>query len=97
MLLTLDPEVLAIPESITNLIPPKPPGFQRGRESFKTRTGPTFDPMAAAESSANISISLLLNPQRATRLAQQKVLDSNQLGLAEVIDFVVKKDLDVDQ
>jgi hypothetical protein len=91
LLNTLDPDVLAIPAQIRSLIPPKAPNYQRGRESFKTRTGVTFDPIAAAEGAANVSIALLLNPQRATRLTQQKIMDSGQLGLDEVIDLLVQK------
>ncbi len=90
LLYTLDPEVLAIPDHIRSLIPPKAPNYQRGRDSFKTRTGVTFDPIAAAEGAANTSIALLLNPQRATRLTQQRVMDPDQLGLGEVIDLLVQ-------
>ncbi len=91
LLYTLDPDVLAIPAHIRLLIPPKAPNYQRGRESFKTRTGVTFDPIAAAEGAANLGIALLLNPQRATRLTQQKIMDHGQLGLDEVIDLLVQK------
>ena len=89
LLHTLDPEVLAIPDHIRVLIPPKAPNYHRGRESFKTRTGVTFDPMAAAEGAANTSIALLLNPQRATRLTQQKVMDSDQPGLGDAIEMLI--------
>ncbi len=91
LLYTLDPEVLAIPAHIRSLIPPKAPNYQRGRESFKTRTGVTFDPLAAAEGAANVSIALLLNSQRATRLTQQKIMDPNQLGLDDAIDMLIDK------
>ena len=95
MLQTLSAETLAMPTHIRELIPPKPPTYQRGRESFKSRTGVTFDPIAAAESAASNSLRLLLNPQRATRLVQQKAFDSSLLGLdtflKELVHFTWKQ------
>ena len=61
---TLDPAFLALPEHVIKLIPPQPMGYQRDRELFKTHTGMTFDPLAAAESSADNTLKFLLNPQR---------------------------------
>lgn len=70
LLSLLDAEFLALPENILALIPPKPMGFYRTRESFNARTGVTFDPIAAAESAMNPVIELLLHPQRAARLVE---------------------------
>ncbi|MEM6965908.1 MAG: zinc-dependent metalloprotease [Bacteroidota bacterium] len=81
LLKTIHPEALVIPETILNLIPPKAYTYQRGRESFKTRTGLTLDPMAAAESVADHLIGLYLHPQRATRLIEQHARDSKNPGL----------------
>ncbi len=53
MLKTIEADFLAIPEVILDIIPPKPLGYQRDREHFKSRTGITFDPLAAAESAAD--------------------------------------------
>ncbi len=82
----LQPSTLAIPASVRKLLPPKPPSYYRGRESFRSRTGLTFDPLAAAESSATSSLAHLLHPQRATRLVQQKADNSELPGLNEVLD-----------
>ncbi|MEM0994866.1 MAG: zinc-dependent metalloprotease [Bacteroidota bacterium] len=71
ILKTLDPKFLTVPEHITKLIPPQPMGYQRDRELFKIHTGLTFDPIAAAESAANQSLSLLLNPARLARIVEQ--------------------------
>ena len=49
LLATIAPEALALPERILTLIPPRPLGYERGREHFKIRTGITFDPLAAGE------------------------------------------------
>lgn len=79
------PENLAIPEHILKLIPPRPPGYGRSRETFKVRTGVMFDPVAPAESVSGAVMSFLFHPQRATRLAQQKAMDPTQLGLMDAI------------
>ena len=85
----LHPEFLEIPPHIRALIPPKPPEYQRGRESFKTRTGLIFDPMAAAESLAGTNLNLILNGQRATRLVQQKAFDRSLPGLQELLQLLI--------
>lgn len=71
MLMTLEPKFLAIPENIVDLIPPQPIGYERDRELFKTNTGLVFDPLAAAESSINNTLTMLLNTQRLSRYAAQ--------------------------
>ena len=90
LLNTLHPSVLTINEKIINLIPPKPPGYGRGRESFKVRTGLTFDPIAAAESAANKSLSFLLNHQRAARLVEYHSRDQENLGLHQLLDELIE-------
>lgn len=72
LLQTLEPAFLALPESIIRLIPPQPIGFDRDREVFKSNTGGFFDPMAAAASSANLSLDLLLMPERLNRISEQQ-------------------------
>ncbi len=91
LLLTLSPEVLAIPESIISLIPPHPPGFPRNREIFNTRTGSTFDPLSAASSIAHHTLTLLLYPERAARLVEYHARDSQQPGLSVVIEQLIAK------
>ena len=69
---TLQPDFLVIPESIIRLIPPQPIGFDRDREMFKSNTGGFFDPLAAAASSAGLSLDMLLMPERLNRLSEQQ-------------------------
>jgi hypothetical protein len=71
MLVTLKSDFLSIPETLTQLITPKAYGENRNRESFKGRTGHTFDPISAAESAAGYSLGLLLKSERLNRIAQQ--------------------------
>ncbi|MDX5417684.1 MAG: zinc-dependent metalloprotease [Hymenobacteraceae bacterium] len=70
MLKTISPEVLTLPENIIAKIPPRAPGLRNSRELFAKRTGLTFDPLAAAQASADFSISFLLHPERASRLVE---------------------------
>ena len=84
---TVKPENLAFPDHIIEMIP-RPPGFGRSRETFKVRSGLNFDPVAPGETVASAVMSFIFNPQRATRLVQQKALDPNQIGLIEVIESI---------
>lgn len=70
VLKTLAPQTLTLPESILRVLPPAPPGYPRTQESFPAHTGPTFDPVAAAESAVDLTLSVLLDPARAARIVE---------------------------
>ena len=89
LLATIDPATLSIPERILDLIPPRPPGYPRTMESFPARTGLTFDPVAAAEAAADMTVGLILNPQRAARLVEYNARNRDNPGLLEVIDALL--------
>ena len=89
VLKTIEADFLAIPEGILQIIPPKPPGYSRDREHFKSRTGVTFDPMAAAETAADQALSLLFNAARATRIVEHHARDPEQPGLQDVLDRII--------
>lgn len=90
VLKTLEPKTLAIPEKQLKLFPPRAYGFPRTRESFKSKMGVSFDALAAAETAGDMTLKLLLNPQRANRLVQQKAMDAGQLGLQTVLDKLIE-------
>ena len=83
---SLKPETLALPDSIVKLIPPRAFGFPRWRETFRIRTGLTFDSLAPPESAANIILYLVLQPERAARLVEFHSRDNKLPGLSETID-----------
>ena len=89
LLKTVQPDVLAVPQNVLQIIPPHPAGYQRTREVFKLHTGATFDPLAAAEAAAGMSMEMILNPQRAARLVEQHALDAKLPGLQDVMSRVV--------
>ena len=89
LLQTLQPEVLALPDQILKLIPPRPDGYSRGRETFNIRTGLTFDPLAAAETAASMTVKLILHPERVARLIAHHARDHNFPALSEVMDKLI--------
>jgi len=70
VLKTLAPETLTLPESLLAIMPPVPPGYPRTQESLPSETGLTFDPIAAAEAAADLTLKVLFDPARASRLLQ---------------------------
>jgi len=91
MLQTLQSDVLAMPERIVNLIPPRPIGYYDSRELFNSHTDPTFDPLGAAETAAAMSSKLLFNSNRAARLVAAEARDSTNLGLGDMLDQMIEK------
>ncbi|MBQ4915530.1 zinc-dependent metalloprotease [Maribacter sp. MMG018] len=94
ILLTLDAEEIAIPKEKLSLFPPRAIGYGRTRESLKGKTGVAFDALSAPETAADMTLGLLLHPERASRLIQQKALDPNNIGLSEVLQEVVSNTFD---
>ncbi|WP_407075565.1 zinc-dependent metalloprotease [Paraglaciecola sp.] len=91
MLATLNSEFLSIPEYITQLITPKAYGDRRNRESFKGRTGLTFDPITAAESSAAYSLALLLKAERLNRVAAQSEFAKGTPDIKQLFTVIFKQ------
>jgi hypothetical protein len=90
VLATLKPEVLALPESLLQTIPPRPPGYPRGREHFKIRTAPAFDALAPAEAAAQHVLKFLFNSERAARLMEFHGRNPQNPGLEEVVNEILK-------
>ena len=86
---TIKPEALSLPEPLLRIIPPRPTGYPRNREVFRTRTQPVFDAVAPAEAIADHVSNFLLNGERAARLVQFHALDARNPGLPEVIDKIL--------
>lgn len=91
ILKTINVNEIAIPREKLDLFPPRAIGYGRTRESFKSKLGVEFDAYGAVETASEMTLSLLLNPQRATRLVVHKSLDNSQLGLVELLDELITK------
>ncbi len=90
LLKAIEPETLTLPERILDLIPPRPPAYQRTRENFPNRTGVTFDPIAGAEAAANLTVGLILNPQRAARLDEYHARNHENPSFPEVATALIQ-------
>jgi hypothetical protein len=90
VLKTLSPEALTLPEPLLRLLPPRALGYPRTRESFPAQTGLTFDPLAAAEAAADLSLKLLFDPERAARLVEHSARDAANPSLEFVIGEVLQ-------
>ncbi|WP_405605276.1 zinc-dependent metalloprotease [Polaribacter sp. Asnod1-A03] len=91
ILKTIAVDEIAIPKEKLSLFPPRAMGYNRTRESFKSDLGVEFDAFGAVETASEMTLNLLLHPQRASRLVAHKSLQKNQLGLDELIDELVAK------
>jgi Met-zincin/Domain of unknown function (DUF5117) len=85
MLELLSPETLDLPDPVINLLLPRPAEYRSNPEMFEGLTGPTFDPLSAASTAADMSVRLMLNPQRAARLVDLHRRDPSLLGLEDVL------------
>jgi hypothetical protein len=85
VLKTISPTTLTLSEDLLKIIPPRPLGYRRSRETIRTRTGLTFDPIAPAETAADMTLRFLLHPERATRLIEHHARDSSQPDLSDVL------------
>ena len=89
MLKTLNPEVLALPEHLLDMIPPRPARVPQTREHFRGYTDPNLDPVAMAEVAADLSAGLIFNANRAARLLNQQARDASMPGLEELVNEVL--------
>jgi len=84
----MDPKTLALPDNIIKLIPPRPEGYDYNRELFKRRAGIAFDPLAAAETAADLPLSFLFNTQRLNRMMEYNTLYGG-LGVTEMVNVLM--------
>ncbi len=92
LLATLAPDVLAVPERLMSFLSAGWSGNgdrQFDIEVFRTAGGPVFDPLAASEAAAAVTLANLLAPERLDRLAIQHMRDPGLPGTDEVIDRLI--------
>jgi hypothetical protein len=89
LLATLTPSVLAVPQRLLDMIPPRPPEYPSSQENFARRTSPAFDALAPAEAAAEIVVGLLLQSDRAQRMIEYHARDANYPGVDELLDAVL--------
>ncbi len=91
LMATITPDALSLPEALIQKIPPRPSGYPSTIEIFRGHTGPTFDPIGAAETAAGNTLDYLLNPERAARLIEYQSRDAGQPGLMAVLDKLLDR------
>ena len=70
LLKALEPAELVIPEALLPRLLPDPNGSQGLHEQMPGYTGVIFDPQGAVEVAADLVVGMILEPERAARLAQ---------------------------
>ncbi len=81
----LSPETLDLPDSIVDLLLPRPDEYQANEEMLTGLTAPTFDPLSAAATGSDMAVRLLLRPERTARLVDFHRRDPSLPGLEEVL------------
>jgi hypothetical protein len=91
LLFAITPEQLEVPAHILALIPPRPFGYGRTRETFVPRTGPTFDPIAPAESVVDLAFNFLFEGGRINRVYLQNLQDNSLPSLDFMLNQISKQ------
>lgn len=86
---TLQASELVVPKAALERLAPRPSGYQRHRELFPRLTGLPFDPVTPGLVAADLTITFVLNPERAARLVSQQAYDPALPSLGDVIDRLV--------
>ena len=86
---TVSRAALELPEKVISLIPPRPSGVEFSRELFGRRTGVAFDALAPAETAANLTVGLILHPDRAARLVEHHMRVPEQPSFASVVQALL--------
>ena len=87
----LSPEALDLPETVIELLLPRPGEYRSNEEMFTGLTSPTFDPLSAASTASDMAVGLLLRPERAARLVDFHRRDPALPGLEDVISGLEDK------
>lgn len=90
LLNAIAPEHLAVPSHILDRIPPRPMGYSRNRETFPSRNGLNFDPLAPAENVVDMVFGFLFEAGRANRLHQQALVDQQLPSFGTVLNKTVE-------
>lgn len=89
---TLNPAELDLPEPLLALLEAQQSGDddpQHDIEVFRGGQGRAFDPGAAVDTAADVTLQALFDPRRINRLSDAVRRDANALGTGEVVDRIV--------
>jgi hypothetical protein len=102
LLAELQPGELAIPDTVLNLLGPRPSGYDGPvnnsnspvGELFRGRTDPAFDELSAARTLSQMIVDGILQRERAARLVAFASRGANMLTLGETVDSLVARTWD---
>lgn len=97
LLQTLQPEALDTPEALTPYLSAGQsgdPDRQFDIEILPTAADPIFDPLAAADVAAGLTLDVLLAPDRLSRLVDQHRRDTLMPGVHEVLERLIAASFD---
>ncbi len=86
---TLEVKEVGFPRRLLDILSPTAYGYEDQGEQFPSTTGRIFDPLSATTVAADLTVSVILHPERASRLILANVLDPNQPGLVGAIDAIL--------
>ena len=86
----IEPKVLMLPQTLVDIIPPRPPGHGLDRESFARTTGVSFDPLSPASSAVSLTLEVMLNKQRAARMNAFHAADPSLPDFMAVLDALTQ-------
>jgi hypothetical protein len=89
LLNAINPNELAVPEHVLDRLPPRPMGYYRNRETFPSRNGLNFDPLAPAENVVDMVFGFLFEAGRTNRLHQQYLFDKNLPSFKNILERTV--------
>jgi hypothetical protein len=89
LLKSVAPSSLMLPERLLAMIPPRPLGYERHREVIKIKTGLTFDALALAEEAADITLGMVLRPERTNRLVEHHARNPTLPSLEGILDKLI--------
>jgi len=89
LMATLNPSELVVPKRVLDAIPPRPPGFDLHRELFPRYTGLAFDPTTPGLTAADLTLTRVLDPERAARLIAQVAYDATLPSFEEIVDRAI--------
>jgi hypothetical protein len=82
----LKPSELAIPDTVITLLGPRPFDYQPYVELFGSRTRPAFDELGAVRTLSQLIVDAVLQRERAARVVQASLHETNALTLGEIVD-----------
>ena len=87
----LEPEALAVPERVLDLMAPRAYGYSTDARFFGSEAAPAFDQIGAARTLATMVMGNLLTPRRTARLVAFNARDGDSPALEEVIARIIER------